>query len=296
MDGAKQVLLNTYKTTKGIDYIFLQEGDAGFDHAQPETNGAGSFLAFDRSSKPLELVAALSSSGIGIGPNGGVGRSAYYNVVGAAAGYHDAATSDYMSDLTIKDWILKPADMTRFPPTYSKYAGQAITIRRGVVQGDQHFKQALVEMSLEKVQKRLNLLGHRRPKAVDLTGRILRIYYWHAPLGTDTTLSAVGFGTSHLAVAADGCNGELAVAANILFAKHIRADATFPANTILVGDLNINNKAAQAIYHTTNVISSADGWCHAIAHTSLPLTAEVTTLDQTALGYSDHAPIVFTIV
>lgn len=85
------------------------------------------------------------------------------------------------------------------------------------------------------------------------------------------------------------------MAANILFAKHLGAEGAFPGNTILLGDLNINSKAAKAIYGTTNVVSSDDGWCPASANINLPLTAEVTTLDQVVLGYSDHSPIVFTI-
>jgi len=34
------------------------------------------------------------------------------------------------------------------------------------------------------------MLGHRRPKAVDVSynSTTLRIYYWHAPLGQDTKL------------------------------------------------------------------------------------------------------------
>jgi hypothetical protein len=66
--------------------------------------------------------------------------------------------------------------------------------------------------------------------------------------------------------------------------------------TLLVGDLNIKADAVKSIYRTDNVLSSADGSCHAIAGSMLPLTAEVTNLSTLAgaLGDSDHSPIVFT--
>ncbi|MCX6598035.1 MAG: hypothetical protein NTV70_16890 [Acidobacteria bacterium] len=297
MSGPKRDLLTAYKLNKHIDFIFLQEGDAGFDNATSEGNSTAKLLLFDRSSSAIEIVAAISSSGVGLGPSGGVNRAAYYNIVADAAQYADVgdgACSDYLANPVIKTWILVPAEAA---VGGKRIDGKKVTVRRGTVEGsgDPNYKAALVEEILSPVQRRMNMLGHRRPKAVDLKARTLRIFYWHAPLGSETKLSEVGFSGSHSGVAKDGCGGELAVAANILFAKHLGAEGAFPDNTILLGDLNINAKAAQAIYHTTNVVSSDDGWCHAIANTSLPLTAEVTTLDQTALGYSDHSPIVFTI-
>jgi hypothetical protein len=291
----KQALLRIYKASNSIDFIFLQEGDAGFDNAKTESNSCPTMMFFDRSSSALEVVAALSSSEIGIGPASGVSRAAYYNIVATAAAYADvaeAACTHYLAKQTIKDWILTPAQAGK------RINGKAVRVHRGRVDGagDKNFKAELVRQILDPVQKRLNLLGHRRPKAIDLTARTLRIYYWHAPLGRDTTLAEVGFGPTYSGLAGDGCGGELAVAANILFAKHLGATGAFPDDTILVGDLNINNKAAKAIYSTTNVITSQDGWCHAIANANLPLTSEVTQLVEGDLGQSDHSPIVFTIV
>lgn len=297
MAGAKRDLLRAYKVDRQIDLIFLQEGDAGFDNARSEANTCSSLMFFDRSSMAVDIVAALSSNEFGLGPTGGVNRFAYYNIIAKPADYADvadAACSDYLSNQVIKEWILAPAQAT---VSGKRINEKKVTMRRGAVEGsgDPNYRAALVEEVLNPVQRRMNMLGHRRPMAVDLKARMLRIYYWHAPLGSETKLSEIGFSGSHLGVAKDGCGGELAVAANILFAKHLRAEGAFPDHTILLGDLNINAKAAQAIYHTTNVVSSSDGWCHAIANTNLPLTAEVTDLDQGALGYSDHSPIVFTI-
>ena len=87
------------------------------------------------------------------------------------------------------------------------------------------------------------------------------------------------------------------MAASLLFSKHLGITADFPADTILVGDLNIKTDAVKSIYKTNNVLSSADGWCHAIAGSALALTAEVTDLSSVAgtLGESDHSPIVFTL-
>jgi hypothetical protein len=296
MGADKQALLRIYKASNSIDFIFLQEGDAGFDNAKTESNSCPTMMFFDRSSSAIEVVAALSSSEIGIGPASGVSRAAYYNIVATAA-YADvaeAACTHYLAKQTIKDWILTPAQAV---VGGKPIKGRKVRLRRGSVDGagDKNFKAELVKQILDPVQKRLNLLGHRRPKAIALTARTLRIYYWHAPLGRDTTLAEVGFGPTYSGLAADGCGGELAVAANILFAKHLGATGAFPDDTILVGDLNINNKAAKAIYSTNNVITSHDGWCHAIANANLPLTAEVTQLVEDDLGQSDHSPIVFTI-
>jgi len=301
MDAGKQLMLATYLTTKTIDLAILQEGDSGFHNAESEQAGAGIYntLLFDRSSTAIELVAAASSSEIGMAPSSGVSRAGYYNLTGSLAFTRitDVSSVDYLKNPEILKWILAPAQACCDGKRIDK---KKLSVRRGRLEGagDKHFKALVDKEMLEPVQRRLSMLGHRRPKAVDVSynSTTLRIYYWHAPLGQDAKLDNVGF-SSYSTLAGEGCGGELAVAASILFSKHLGITATFPANTILVGDLNIKSDAVKSIYKTDNVLSSADGWCHAIAGTALPLTAELTDLSAAAgaLGDSDHSPIVFTL-
>ena len=301
MDSGKQSKLATYLTTKSVDLAILQEGDSGFHNAESEQTGEGvySTLLFDRSSTALDLVAAASSSDFGLAPSSGVSRAGYYNITGTLAftGVTDVSSVDYLKNAEIKKWILTPAQAC---VDGKRIDGKKLSVRRGKLEGggDKNWKALVDEQMLVPVQRRMNMLGHRRPKAIDVTysGKSLRIYYWHAPLGQDTKLNNVGFGAFN-ALAGEGCGGELAVAASLLFSKHLGITADFPADTILVGDLNIKSDAVKSIYKTNNVLSSADGWCHAIAGSALALTAEVTDLSTVAgaLGDSDHSPIVFTL-
>ena len=301
MDSGKQSKLATYLATNKVDMAILQEGDSGFHNAESEQAGTGVFstLVFDRSSTALELVAAASSSEFGLAPASGVSRAGYYNITGSLAFTKatDVGSVDYLANDEIKKWILVPAQAC---VDGKRINGKKLSVRRGNLEGggDKNFKAQVEENMLKPVQRRLNMLGHRRPKAVDVSynSTTLRIYYWHAPLGQDTKLDNVGFG-SYSSLAGEGCGGELAVAASIRFSKHLGISADFPGNTLLVGDLNIKSDAVKSIYKTDNVLSSADGWCHAIAGSMLPLTAEVTNLSTLAgaLGDSDHSPIVFTL-
>ena len=249
-------------------------------------------LDSDSLERPLKVVSRLTpGDSLVLAPMGGVGRAGYYNVIPRAAFavnlLGDGVMVDYLSKAEIKDWILKPADRDRVGTKKISFA------RRGGIEGagDKNFKKELNDTILEPVIKRMNMMGHRRPKAVGVG--TITIYHWHAPLGGATNLSGVGY-SAYNTIANEGSGGQLAVAANILFSKFLGITAAFPANTILVGDLNISAAAVREIYKTANFITSQDGLCHAIADPSLPLTSEVTTLDQTQLGESDHDPIVFT--
>lgn len=296
MGADKQTLLNNYIAAQGIDLVFLQEGEATFSNdttiVTNEGHSHGSLLMFDRSDTAMEFIAAASGNAFGIGPTGGVGRSANYNVVGDKAIYTDLSDTlvDYLGNETIKNWIKQPAQ--NFVGG-KRIDGKKLTVRRGRFEGagQPDMKKKIDAQLLEPVQKRINMLGHRRPKAVKINANSWKIHYWHAPLGSDTKLGSVGF-SSYNGIRQEGSGGELAVAANILFAKHLGVDTQFPTNTILLGDLNITRTAVEDIYKTSNVLSSSDGWCHVIAHSGVTLTQRTNTLDQTALGYSDHAPIV----
>jgi hypothetical protein len=295
MGAFKQAMLANYMATRNIDVAFLQEGESTYANPLAETYGGASntiILDTDSADRALKIVSRLNpGTSIVLAPAGGVGRAGYYNVVvpGAlpVAPLGDGVAVDYLSNAAIKEWVLKPADRDRVDSKKIVYA------RRGGIEGagDKNFKKQLNETIMEPVTRRMNMMGHRRPKAVQIG--VTRIYHWHAPLGGSTTLSGLGYG-AYSAIANEGSGGQLAVAANILFSKFLGITAAFPGNTILVGDLNISAGGVREIYKTANFITSNDGLCHAIADPSLPLTSEVTTLDQFALGVSDHAPIVFT--
>ena len=197
MDLAKQALLASYVTTKSIKIVFLQEGDSGFTNPMSETTGDGvySSILFDRASKAVELVAAISSSSFAIAPASGVSRAGYYNITGSLAFTRvlDVTCVDYLSNEAILKWVLLPAQACVDGKRIDK---KKLSVRRGSLEGggDKNFKAKVEEEVLQPVQRRLNVLGHRRPKAVDVAygTSTLRIYYWHAPLGTETKLSQVG--------------------------------------------------------------------------------------------------------
>lgn len=302
-DTGKQQLLAAYKTSEGIDIIFLQEGAKGFDNDEDESYGGGSGFMLMGGHNAEEALKAAFKDAVMIWSVGGVSRSAYYNVVAAGgvfAKLDELLVMSYTSTQGVEDWIKKPVKDTLL--RRDLLSGKKLVYTKGVGRqrsgfengGNQKVKDIIDKYIVRPTQTRVNLLGYRRPKAVTVNGGATRIYYWHAPLGHEMTLDSVGFG-AYQAIRGEGSGGEVAVAANILFAMHLGITAAFPVDTILVGDLNISAAAVADIYKTTNVLSSADGWCHAIAHPSLPLTLVSSTLDQTALGYSDHAPIVFTI-
>jgi hypothetical protein len=299
MESAKQGMLKTFIASQTIDYTFIQEGDPGFDNVEFETGLWRSTLVFDDSDDAMKLLKRCApSSTLQMGPLGGVGRAQVYNVVGAGfSKVGDAAALDYLGSANIKRWLTNPAKYYIDHKREATIAGKPIWTPHKLFlpngTGDRNFREGLDANIVRPVQTRVNMLGHRRPKAINIAAPALRIYYWHAPLGPGEKLEKMGL-KNYADLSNDGCGGTIAVLANILFSRYIGAETKFPDNTILLGDLNINEKAVKKIYSTANVITSHDGWCHAIADSSLPLTTEVTTLDESVLGHSDHAPIVFT--
>jgi hypothetical protein len=295
MGAFKQAMLANYMNMRNIDVAFLQEGESTYVNPLSETYGGSTnviLLDVDSSDRALKIVSRLNPGDSPVfAPVGGVNRAGYYNVVVpgalAVALLGDGVAVDYLANPAIRDWILTPANRERVDKKKIVFA------RRGAIEGagDKNFKRQLNETIMEPVTRRMNMMGQRRPKAAQVGG--VTIYHWHAPLGGAATLSGVGY-TAYSAIANEGSGGQLAVAGNILFSKFLGITAAFPANTILLGDLNISAAAVREIYKTANFITSHDGLCHAIADPSMPLTPEVTTLDQFALGVSDHAPIVFT--
>ena len=304
-DVGKRALLNAYKATEGVDIVFLQEGSSSFDNAQDEGfGGTGVYLVpgADNAEKLIELGFGLGMTST-IAPMGGVSRKAYYNIVAGHGIFTAKADSpdgaDYLSKADMLSYLKKPARDAlmkrdkRGKKLINLHVGRSRTTIANI--GSTEVKEVIDNHVVKPIQKRVNLMGHRRPKLVALTGRGQNVYHWHAPLGGDVKLKDVGFLKGNEGIADQGSGGELAVAANILFARFLNVSAQFPANTILVGDLNISQRAVKHIYNTDNVISSDDGWCHAVAHASIPLTSVTTTLDRGRLGASDHDPVVFTI-
>jgi hypothetical protein len=301
MGAHKQHLLAQYQAAHNIDLIFLQEGDSTFEGPQilthAEAHSHSSFLYFDDSDSAIKCIAAAIGSGMGIGPMSGVSRSAFYNVLkypGAANALDEGESHvDYLNNNDIKTWIKKPAAGPRIGTASESFR---LSLRRGVLEGGgtPQNKELIQKHLVKPVTNRLNLLGHRRPKSVHFPGG-LRIYYWHAPLGSTPQGYPSGLPIGGANLEQCGCQGGLAVAANALFAKHLGVAGQFPANTILLGDLNITDTAVAAIYKTNNILSSSDGWCHVVAPPGLALNLVTNDLDQTALGYSDHAPIVFDV-
>jgi hypothetical protein len=311
-DHTKRQKLSTYMTTETIALVFLQEGDQNFDNAETEAYSGPSVLLLGGADTTEKAILTAFNADFGVSSVGGVSRSAYYNIVAdtnvvdfaklAETGKVGVGGVDYLRNDAIKDYVLEPAKTAL---AKREMGGKHLLVfesgrsRSGFKDaGKYETKERIQKLIRDPVQHRMNLMGHRRPKAITINGTnpALTIYYWHAPLGQDLKLEDVGF-EAYKAIRNEGCNGEVAIAANILFAKHLGVPTTgFPDNVILVGDLNISSAAVEKIYDTDNILTSnPDGWCHAVAGKSPTLTLVSDTLDQLRLGYSDHAPVVFTI-
>ena len=302
----KRTLLTNYVKANSIDFVFLQEGSSDFTNAVTEANSQGSILfpsahcsSLSADKKIVDLAFSNDSFlGPSINAMGGVSRAAFYNTLGPPAPSEKIHVSaDYVSNPAVQKWVFKPADnasIRRNANGGAKMVGG--TSKRPVITDREWCDRVITS----PIQLRANLMGQRRPKVITLekSGKQIRIYYWHAPLGSTCTLSSVGLKTGNENIIGEGSGGELAVAANLLFKKFLGEDEDFPSDTLLVGDLNITGKAVDHIYRCKRV-SSEEGWCHGIAPPGATLTLLAdsnTMISADALGGSDHAPVVFDVI
>jgi hypothetical protein len=328
-DVAKQKLLKDYVRALNIDLVILQEGSQNYDNAVSEMSATNAYIMSGTGSADKALRCAFKkgewSSAQGtlclpvLAPMGGVSRSAYYNVVNNPVQpqvIDDPRDLDYFSEPRIEEYLLAPVKSALQRPLKGQVKLEFTDSgrRSGFANsGNRQVRDRLDNDIVKPTQKRINLVGYRRPKVFTLPaapGGALTVYFWHAPLGRELTLGEAGLGGSdELATEVDAGGGHVALAANRLFAKYLGVDATtpFPARTVLLGDLNITRKAVKRIYHVRKysdlggrrglrMVSSDDGWCHAVVGDGMQLNAVVTKLDPSKLGYSDHDPIVFDIL
>jgi len=329
VDVAKQKLLTDYIRDLKIDLVILQEGSQNYDNAVSEMSATNAYIMSGTKTADKALRCAFkkgewsSAEGTGLAPlltpMGGVSRSAYYNIVDNPAqpqAIDGPRDLDYFSESRIEEYLLAPIKSALRPPLRGQVKLEFTESGRRpgfANSGNKQVRDRLENDIVKPTQKRINLVGYRRPKALTLTaapGGALTVYFWHAPLGRELTLGEVGLGgLNELATEVDAGGGQVALAANRLFAKYLGVDTAtpFPARTVLLGDLNITRKAVKAIYHVRKyatvggrrglrMVSSDDGWCHAVVGDGMQLNAVVTKLDQSKLGYSDHDPIVFDIL
>lgn len=168
MGAFKQAMLTNYMTNRHIDVAFLQEGESTYVNPLAETYGGASntiILDTDSSDRALKIVSRLNpGDSIVLAPAGGVGRAGYYNVVipGALpiALLGDGVAVDYLANPAIKEWVLRPADRERVD------SKKIVFTRRGGIEGDKNFRSKLSETIMEPVTRRMNMMGHRRPKAL----------------------------------------------------------------------------------------------------------------------------------
>ncbi|WP_431282465.1 hypothetical protein ACQW02_24150 [Humitalea sp. 24SJ18S-53] len=303
-DLVKRARLETYKTANAINYAFLQEGSKNYTAAESEKNTYASMLLVDADaalgSANKKVLRTAFGEGNFLGPavtgGGGVGRGAYYNVLTAPLGilpYPPGETADlnYAFNPDVREWVFAPGKHA------SIIRGSKGKLLGGTANRPVITDRILCEEKLTgPIQRRADLLAHRRPKMVRVADGLAQvtIYHWHAPLGGDTTLTRLGLATGNEGIAGEGSGGEVAVAANLLFKKFLCGAGPFPARTLLVGDLNISPAAVAHIYGGV-ALGSEDGWCHVIGPPGATLTllpGSNTMANALALGGSDHAPIV----
>jgi hypothetical protein len=324
---SKQAQLQAYITARAIDYCFLQEGFAGNIGAScintSESHGASNQFTLPGAptvDSEKILRAAYKPSTI-IQSLGGMASNDTYNVIypSGTLPVPVAAEPDYVNNAGVRNFVLGPAsaaatmlEKIKKPPV-QKYKASL----HGANYTFDYFayiKEDIADEIKSPTQRCVNLLGYRRPKSVSVTynGNPLSIYFWHAPIGGQTTLADLGLSVvPYAAVAQQGSGGQLEVAANILFAKYLgltTASTDMTADTMLIGDLNIKPPAVTAIYgNTSSIESSLDTLCHVIAPSAIALTRvhsgdfvhrnnqyECTDALYPLLT-SDHAPVIVDI-
>lgn len=320
-----------YKTAKAIDCVFLQEGTSlyvnndnifAYDEKHDAVDVSNTYNFDDTGRTGQALYAAFNRqdySGVT-----GDGQNKIYSVIlPVGSGDPNPSTPDYAIDHNVSGFITRPIDdMFTAQAAAAALGGKRkreevqIDVSRGRRGGWQianaaGLREAIQTRLKEPAERRINLLGRRRPRKVviPIGGANYNVYFWHSPLG-NVTLEHYGLERTYPGIKGNASGGDLALVVNILFANYLGIDAAFPADTLLLGDLNINATAAKKIYKTDNVLSSLDGWCHAIAPATDDLAqqfagdfvrsgSDYKTAGALAAIYpklvSDHAPVIFDI-
>ena len=341
--AAKFNALMRYRTHRNIDTVFIQEGSDAYDNPNNNNNArvascdeqhGGRFsnvsnvfdLCDPAPSHVITRVEEVTISAFGnvrqrhgLGADGSNKKYTLINPSTSAALVPE--TPDYSTRPTMRTFIMQPAtDWVTAQPSPVQVAAPGCgakrkradslstrSTKRGiqlVLEGDLT-KDTVKQKTHGPTELRINLISRRRPRQVTMTiqGAPFDIYFWHAPLGNQAQLGAYDLLPAYAACQGHASGGDLATIANILFAEYLDIKAAFPSNTLLVGDLNIDNVAVQHIYHTTNVISSLDGWCHVVAPEGLALAQQFVgdfvyaggRFPCQVLGIdmdSDHAPVI----
>jgi len=330
--AAKFDAIQRYRAAKAISTVFLQEGSAAYDN--PNSNGVridscdekhgGDFspisntFALQNGTRTEQVVRAAFGNRADYTGIGSDGSNKKYTLINPTT---DPAlvptTPDYVTSNELRTFIMQPAvDWVAAQPPPPLVTGakrkranslDVRTARAGyeIVVGGDLQKQTVTTQTHGPTEKRINLISRRRPRrvAMQIQGAPFDVYFWHAPLGNQAQLGPYGLLPAYTPCAGHASGGDLAIIANILFAEYIGVTNAFPANTLLVGDLNIDNTAVQYIYKTARVVSSLDGWCHVIAPGNVALAQRFAgdfsqlggKYDCNVVGYdmdSDHAPVI----
>ncbi|HEX8211727.1 MAG TPA: hypothetical protein VF584_16250 [Longimicrobium sp.] len=306
-----------------LDWAIFVESGTGSHHPNssvvPESGGKG--LDLTRFAEPYFAACATLLGMTRIAANGGVSQLRNSEITSPVGNAIPAALDvSFETNTEIARWAMRPLE--RFIDM-AKYGGNAPIVPAGGSGGPirksvrnqgaansyassrpawlrqaRTFRESKQDI-INEIQRRVNLLGHRRPHVIDSNG--FKIYFWHAPQGSAGALSTVGLDDT--IPQAYGSGGTLAIAANQLLSMYLGIQTwdavhaqwrhgAFPATVAIAGDLNVRAAGISTIYGNPSVASSADDWCHVVwaagvamqSHTDTAATAAVPTL-------SDHDPV-----
>jgi hypothetical protein len=298
LDASRKLLLDGYVKDHKVDVVILIEGGNGASYTGPDgkvvnlkalsekREGCGPLRLEDINPTEAAIKGQLGSPIVaGVG---GVGGYKYYAIGGVPDdGFlDDDGYVDYENrESDVREWILKPlADRVSADRPANSKATEDDSGERGAKRPARSARSAKFDDEIAIVKARSNFLGHRRPKTLRVDG--ITVYIWHAPLG--------GACTPHDAtmerIPGDASGGPDAKYHNALFKRHIE---NLGAREMLVGDLNIDATAVQAVYGVNPAVSSADKWCHVVAGGALTIS-DVVVVPHVRATMADHAPIIFT--
>jgi hypothetical protein len=301
LPDARKRLLEQYVKAYAVDIVILIEGGqppsyidkddntASFSHIHERYDGTSRLMLRDHDHGEQQIRTKNGNRSI-LSPVGGVSTLKYY-AIGPADQCELQEDDDYAAyenlESDVRYWVISP--MIEKLRTASSASGTVVDNDRAERNDgrQKRSRQSGVDINDEwtKVSARTNFLGHRRPKTVKIGE--LTVYLWHAPLGG-------GCSPHDLAMSAlpgNASGGPDAKYHNYLFNKHM--DGLAPTE-LLVGDLNIDAVAVTNIYGRAPQVSSADGWCHAVAGARLAVSNPVVVPHNRGL-MGDHSPIIFTV-
>jgi len=320
----KRTQLLAYVAAKNIDYAFVQEGYNGNVGTQcvttSEKHTQSNDFTFDSTTNEGKILLAAFRPSAKISGVGGMGTNKNYNILHPPTTAAPTVTEpDYMANAAIQDHLNKPAKAAYKMPLPAYQINVKLYALATSPPPPYKFKQfgiASQSMGVDikgPTQDRVSLCSHRRPKSVSVTynGNPLMIYFWHAPIGGDTNLASQGFAAQYTFNPNQYSGGQLAPAANLLFSRYLGlvfGSTDMPADTLLVGDLNVKQTVAKTIYGSnSNVESSLDDLCHVISPSGIVQTRQLQgdfayqhgqyecTVATYNLLSSDHAPVIVDI-